>query len=96
MPSITNSIGTKSASKFRLPTAVLLCGISLLASLSIFARNDFALFRVPTAVLAEADRHVARYGPALIGSTCAVDGSVSKDPRGVFLMCWKQIWARPY
>lgn len=81
------------ASKFRL--SILLGGVGLLVSLSIFDRHDFALGRVPATVLAEADRQVARYGPALIGSKCAIDGSVSRDARGTFLMCWKQIWAKP-
>jgi hypothetical protein len=95
MHSILNSLIAKSASKFRLSAVVLLCGIGLFASLSIFSRADFALGRVPTAVLADADRQVARYGPAVTGSTCAIEGSVSRDSRGSLLMCWKQIWAKP-
>lgn len=95
MRSMVKSLIAKSASKFRLLAVVLLCGIGLFVSLSIFGRADFALGRVPIAVVADADRQVARYGPAVTGSTCAIEGSVSRDSRGDLLMCWKRIWAKP-
>ncbi|MPW19995.1 hypothetical protein GCT13_24620 [Paraburkholderia sp. CNPSo 3157] len=83
-------------SRFRLPAVVLLCSTGLLLlGVSIFGRDSFVLGRVPTAVLADADRQVAQYGPALVGSTCAIDGTVSRDSRGTFLMCWKHIRAKP-
>ncbi|MPW20022.1 hypothetical protein GCT13_24795 [Paraburkholderia sp. CNPSo 3157] len=82
-------------SRFRLPAIVLLCGTGLLLGVLIVGKDGFVLGRVPTAVLADADRHVAQYGPAMVGSTCAIDGTVSRDSRGTLLMCWKQIWAKP-
>jgi hypothetical protein len=95
MPSTLKFVIARWAVRSRLSAAVLFCGIGLLVSVSIFGRGDFALGRVPNTVLADADRQVARYGPALVGSTCANDGSVSRDSRGAFLMCWKKIWTKP-
>ncbi|SIT49153.1 conserved exported hypothetical protein [Paraburkholderia piptadeniae] len=70
-------------------TFVILAGCAgILASLSIWGR-------VPADVLADADREVAHYGPALTGSACPVEGAVSRDARGTFLMCWKQVWSKP-
>lgn len=76
------------STRLRRTVALLLgCG-GVLVSLSIWGR-------VPADVLADADRAVASYGPALTGSDCPVDGKVSRDAHGAFLMCWKQRWTRP-
>jgi hypothetical protein len=70
-------------------TLVILVGCTgVLASLSIWGR-------VPADVLADADREVAHFGPALVGTACPVEGAVSRDARGTFLMCWKQVWSKP-
>ncbi|HWT38810.1 MAG TPA: hypothetical protein VN289_21160 [Paraburkholderia sp.] len=70
-------------------TLVILVGCAgVLASLSIWGR-------VPAAALADADKEVAQFGPALTGSACSVEGAVSKDVHGTFLMCWKQVWSKP-
>jgi hypothetical protein len=70
-------------------TLVVLVGCAgVLASLSIWGR-------VPAAALADADREVAQFGPALTGAACTEEGAVSKDARGTFLMCWKQVWSKP-
>ncbi|MPW21322.1 hypothetical protein GCT13_31715 [Paraburkholderia sp. CNPSo 3157] len=95
MPSTIKLGFARWPSRLRVPAVVLLCGTGLLLGVSIFGRDGFILGRVPTAVLADADRQVAKYGPAVAGSKCAIDGTVSRDSRGTFLMCWKQIWAKP-
>ncbi|WP_109483368.1 hypothetical protein [Paraburkholderia sp. C35] len=70
-------------------TLIMLVGCAgVLASLSIWGR-------VPADVLADADREVARSGPAQPGAMCAADGKVSRDANGTFLMCWKQVWSKP-
>jgi hypothetical protein len=70
-------------------TLVALVGCaSVLARLSIWGR-------VPADVLADADREAARYGPAQTGAECPVEGAVSRDAHGTFLMCWKQVWSKP-
>jgi len=70
-------------------TLIILVGCAgVLASLSIWGR-------VPAAALADADREVAQFGPAHPGAACAVDGKVSRDGNGTFLMCWKQVWSKP-
>ncbi|MBN3762973.1 hypothetical protein [Burkholderia sp. Ac-20365] len=67
---------------------VLVGCAGVLASLSIWGR-------VPAAALADADREVAQFGPALPGTACGTEGAVSRDAGGTFLMCWKQVWSRP-
>jgi hypothetical protein len=70
-------------------TVVVLVGCAgVLVSLSIWGR-------VPDDVLADADREVANYGPALTGTACPVEGAVSRNAHGTFLMCWKQVWTQP-
>lgn len=70
-------------------TVVILAGCAcVFASLSIWGR-------VPADVLADADREVAHYGPASTGAACPVEGAVSRDARGTFVMCWKQVWSKP-
>jgi hypothetical protein len=70
-------------------TVVILVGCAgVLASLSIWGR-------VPADVLADADKEVAHYGPALTGGACSAEGAVSRDAHGTFLMCWKQVWSKP-
>jgi hypothetical protein len=70
-------------------TLVIVVGCAgVLASLSIWGR-------VPADALADADREVAAYGPAQTGAACTVEGAVSRDARGTFVMCWKQVWSKP-
>jgi hypothetical protein len=70
-------------------TIVIMVGCAgVFASLSIWGR-------VPADVLADADRQVASHGPATTGTACPVEGAVSRDPHGNFVMCWKQVWTRP-
>ncbi|RZF28582.1 hypothetical protein EVC45_17170 [Paraburkholderia sp. UYCP14C] len=70
-------------------TVVILVGcVGVFASLSIWGR-------VPADALADADRQVAHYGPALTGNACPVEGAVSRDPHGNFVMCWKEVWTKP-
>jgi hypothetical protein len=68
--------------------AILVGCAGVLASLSIWGR-------VPADVLADADREVAHFGPALVSSACPLEGAVSRDARGNLLMCWKQVWSKP-
>ena len=91
----SKTVATKLATRFKRSSVILLAAIGVLAGLSIFARNDFAWGRVAPAALADADQNVARYGPASVGAPCAVDGTMSKDPRGEVLMCWRLVWAKP-
>jgi hypothetical protein len=67
---------------------ILVSCAGVLASLSIWGR-------VPANALADADREVAQFGPALPGTACTAEGAVSRDATGTFLMCWKQVWSRP-
>ena len=76
------------SSRLRRTVAILLGFGGVLVSLSIWGR-------VPADVLADADKQVASYGPAITVSACPVEGKVSRDAHGAFLMCWKEIWTRP-
>ncbi|MEM5340702.1 hypothetical protein [Paraburkholderia azotifigens] len=70
-------------------TLVILVGCAgVLGSISIWGR-------VPATALADADKEVAQFGPAPTGGACSVEGAVSKDVHGTFLMCWKQVWSKP-
>ena len=71
------------------PTIVVLVGCAgVVASLSIWSR-------VPANVLADADKEVAHYRPALTGTACPVEGAVSRDARSNFLICSKHVWSKP-
>jgi hypothetical protein len=70
-------------------TLVILVGCAgVFASLSIWGR-------VPADVLADADREVAHFGPVLVSTACPLEGAVSRDARGTFVMCWKHVWSKP-
>jgi hypothetical protein len=77
-----------SSTRLKRTVVILVGSVGVFASLSIWGR-------VPADVLADADRQAAHYGPALTSTACPVEGEVSRDPHGNFVMCWKQVWTKP-
>lgn len=76
------------STRFKRTILLFLGAAGVFASLSIWGR-------VPASELADADRQAALNGPAVTGSSCPVEGAPSKDARGQFVMCWKEVWTKP-
>lgn len=76
------------STRLKRTVGILVGCAGVLVSVSIWGR-------VPAHVLDDANREVALHGPASMGAACPVEGAVSRDAHGTFVMCWKQVWTKP-